>query len=56
MFGRTGDDWTADIYFTHPQSAELIVSFLIKALFWSASSAQDNNATLCTGCNHWISV
>lgn len=34
MFGRAGVDWTADMSFTHPQSAELsfpiLFSFLIR--------------------------
>lgn len=46
MFGRAGDDWTADISFSHPQKCSVVVSYSVflsdKALFWPASSRLDS--------------
>lgn len=46
MFGRAGDDWTADISFSHPQKCSVVVSYSVflsdKALFWPASSRPDS--------------
>lgn len=47
MFGRAGDDWTADISFTHPQKCRAVISYSVflsdKALFWPASYGLDSH-------------